>query len=158
MIPILTTSDTFLEKVDVFDFTITDSGSGDGLSTDISRLALHTSGTADFSKMKWILNGADVSNKEGVYNSSANTLAFELLFLQVADGISETYTLSAYFETPRGLTDNTTFGFSIDGDTDVTVYPNKSEMATGQTAITNNTNAKVDVTATKLIFSTQPSN
>lgn len=64
-----TTVDTVGEAVDLFDFTITDGGGGDSLATDVSQIVLHTSGTGDFSKVTWRLNGPDATNVTGTYNS-----------------------------------------------------------------------------------------
>jgi hypothetical protein len=148
------TADTTGEAVNLFDFNITDGG--DGLSTDVSQIVLHTSGTADFSKVTWRLNGANVSNVVGVYNSGANTITFSSLAISVADGTSQTYTLSGYYSTPRELTDNATYILSVDGDTDLIVDSAKTQMGT-TIPVTNGTGTKVDITATKLIFITQPS-
>jgi hypothetical protein len=156
VIELNSTANTLAEKVNVFDFTITDLGTSDGLSTDITKIDINTSGLADFSKMKWLLNGADASDVVGEYNSTADTITFTTS-ISVANDTNETYTLSTYFQNPTGLTDNQMFGLSID-DTGITVDTSKSSMSSGQTAITNSSNAKINIVATKLIFKTQPSN
>ena len=138
MISIPITANSFTQKLDIFDFTITDTGTADGLLTSISELVLETSGTGDFSKMKWILNGNGIYNAVGDYSSSANTLTFSDMTIEVATGSSEEYTLSTFIYDTTGLVDNTTFGFSIDGDSNVTTSGNSS-MASGQSAITNST-------------------
>jgi hypothetical protein len=151
------TADTTGEAVNLFDFTITDGGTSDGLSTDVSQIVLHTSGTADFSKVTWRLNGTNVSKVVGVYDSVTNTLTFSGLTISVANGANETYTLSGYYSTPTGLTDNATYKFSVDGDTDLTLDATKTQMGT-TTAVDNGTGTKVNITATKLRFRIQPSN
>lgn len=157
MISLPSTANTIGEKVNLFDFTIRDMGTSDGLSTDITQVVIHTSGTADFSKVQWLLNGLDANDVVGTYSSDTNTTTFSALSISVADDTNETYILSGYFLNPTGLVDNSSFEFSIDGDTDITTDSSKSGMASTQDAVTNNTNAKVDVTATKLIFKTHPS-
>ena len=159
MIPIPTTADTIGEKIDIFDFKITDGATSDAVSTDITQIVLHTSGNGPFDKVKWLLNGPDTTDVEGTYNSGANTLTFSGLTISVADGGNETYTLSGYFNTPTSLTDNQTFGFSIDPDTagDLTVDAAKTQFQATQDAVSNGENAKVDITATKLMFIQQPS-
>jgi hypothetical protein len=150
MILIPSTADTFAEKVDIFDFTIIDGGTDDGFSTDITQIDLNTSGTADFSKVTWVLNGNDVSDKNGTFNSSSNILSFDNLNISVDDNSSETYKISGYFSNNRSLKDNATFGLSLNGSN---IETNSSKTQFGSTpTITNNENAKVDITATKLYF------
>ena len=157
MIPIPTTANTLAEKVDLFDFKISDTASSDTETTDITQVVISTVGSnADLSKMKFLLNGTNVSNVEGVYNSGANTLTFASLSISVASGANETYTLSTYFQNPTGLTDNETFTFSVT-ESSFTLDTAKSTMASSQ-SVSNGANAKVDITATKLIFTQQPSN
>ena len=155
MILIPSTADTLAEKVDIFDFTISDGGTDDGFSTDIIQIELNTSGTADFSKVAWILNGDDVSDKNGTFNSNSDILSFTDLNISVPDGGSETYKISAYFSNNSGLTDNATFGLSLDG---TNIEANSSKTQFGLTStITNSENAKVDITATQLYFLVLPS-
>ncbi len=155
MISLPSTANTLAQKVNLFDFNISDGGGGDTLSTNVNQIVINTSGTGPFDKVKWLLNGSDVSNIEGNYTS--NKITFSDFNISIADGSSEIYTLSGYFKNPTGLTDNSTFGFSVDGDTDLTLESSKTQMATTST-VTNSTNAKVDINATKLIFKTMPSN
>ena len=71
------------------------------------------------------------------------------------DGLSETYTVYAYFSTSPTSTDGQTFILSVDGDTDLTVGGSGTQMGT-TTAVNNSTGSTMDVVHTKLIFSTQP--
>ena len=155
MIPLPSTANTLAQKVDLFDFTITDTASGDALSTDITQIVINTSGTGSFSKVKWLLNGADATDVEGIYNSGANTITFSGLSISI-DTESKTYTISGYYKDPTGLTDNTTFSLTIT-DTTITTDGTKSTLA-GSQSISNSANAKVDITAAKLIFKILPSN
>ena len=156
-IPLPTTIDTEAEAVNLFDFTITDGGGADGLTTDVTQIVLHTSGTADFTKVTWRLNGANVSDVVGAYDNGAKTLTFSNLAISVASGGSQTYTLTGYYSTPTGLSDNKTYIFSVDGDTDLTLDGAKTQMGT-TTAVDNGTGTKVDVTASKFRFGTLPTN
>ncbi len=155
MISLPSTANTLAQKVNLFDFNISDGGGGDTLSTNVNQIVINTSGTGPFDKVKWLLNGSDVSNIEGNYSS--DKITFSDINISISDGSSEIYTLSGYFKNPTGLIDNSTFGFSVDGDTDLTLESNKTQMAT-TSAVTNSTNAKVDIRATRLIFKIMPSN
>ncbi|MGB5793710.1 hypothetical protein, partial [Poseidonibacter sp.] len=156
MISIPTTVKTLASKVNVFDFKITDLGTGDALSTDIEQIDIAVSGTAvsNASKITWVLNGPNITNKTGAVSN--NTITFSSLSSSISDGGNGTYTLSAYWNNPTGLTDNQTFGLTLT-NLNIGVNTDKSTLASNQ-SVTNNTNAKVDVTATKLIFNIQPSN
>lgn len=144
--------------VDVFDFAITDSGASDGLSTDISQITLNTSGTGDFSKVTWRLSEPHASNVVGVYNSLDQTLRFGGLNISVADGESEIYTVSAYFNNNTGLTEGQTYGLSLNGSSTscLTVSESGSQMATDQAVVSNGSGSAIDVTAAKLTYLTQP--
>jgi hypothetical protein len=155
MIALPSTADTNASRVNLFDFKITDTASGDALTTDITQIVINTSGTGAFDKVKWLLNGPDATDVEGTYSSGANTITFSSLSISVASAANETYTLSGYFQNPTGLTDNAPFTFTI-SDSDITTDGAKSTLA-GSQSVTNGGNAKVDITATKLMFIQQPS-
>ena len=119
-----TTADTVGEAVDVFDFTISDGGGGDGLATTISQIVVNVSGTstdAERSQVTWRLNGPDVSNMTGTYNAGSDTVTFSGLSISIANGGNETYTVNAYYNDNTNLTEDHTFILSVDGDTDLTV-------------------------------------
>ena len=161
MISLPSTVHTLDQKVNLFDFKITDVGTSDNLTTDVTQIVIYLSGSTNHTvrgQIKWILNGTNVSNKEGTYDAGNNSITFSSLGISVPNGGNETYILSAYFSVQSALTDNSTFRFSINGSSDVTVDTTKTKMATGQSPITNSNNAKVDITATKLMFQTEPSN
>ena len=143
--------------VDLFDFTLTDGGGGDGFALGVSKIVIHTSGTGPFSQVTWLLNGPDATNVTGTYSSGTNTITFSGLSVSVADGANETYTLRGYYSTNTGLTEGQTFSFSTDGDTDVTMTNNLgSSMVISSAAVSNAVAAQVGVTATQLTFTTQP--
>jgi len=153
-----TTVDTVGEAADVFDFTISDGGTSDGVAMLISQIVIHVSGTCtdtQRSKITWRLNGPDAGNVTGIYNAGSDTITFSGLSISIADGAAETYTLNAYYNDNTGLTEDRTFILSIDGDNDVTVGALGTQMGTTN-AISNGTGSTVDVTATVLAFTTQP--
>ena len=147
------TADTVLKAVAVFDFTLSDGGTADGVATTISAIKVTTSGT-NISNITWRLNGPGASNVIG-QDVTPGDIKFSGLTISIANGTSEVYTINAYYNDPTGLTDNTNISLSIDGDTDVTVGASGTQMG-ATTPVTGTT--KVDVTATKLQFHTEPSN
>ena len=150
------TATTSATAVDLFDFTLTDGGGGDGLALIASQVVVNTSGTGPFSQVTWLLNGPDASNVSGTYSSTTNKITFSGLSISVADGANETYTLRGYYSTNTNLTDNATFSFSLDGDTDLTTSTLGSSMSISNSAVANATASQVGVTATQLAFTTQP--
>lgn len=151
-----TTADTSGEAVNLMDFTLVDDGS-DGSTMEISQIVVNVSGTSsdsERSKVTWRLNGNDASNVSGSYNSSSDTITFSGLSISVADGGSETYTINGYYNDNTGLSEDHTFILSIDGDTDITSSGGTTMAAT--TPVTNSSGSTVDVTATALVFTTQP--
>ena len=153
-----TTIDSVGEAIDVFDFTLTDAGTADGLAMTVSDIVMNVSGTstdAERSKVTWRLNGNDASNVTGVYNAGNDTVTFSGLSISIADNTSETYTVNAYFNSNTGIVDGHTFGLSIDGDTDVTVGGSGTQMGT-TSAVTNGAGGSFDVVASVMAFTTQP--
>ncbi|MFT6189845.1 MAG: hypothetical protein ACJAZ6_001679, partial [Oleispira sp.] len=156
-VAINTTVDTVGEAINVFDFTLTDGGTTDGLAMTVSQIVVNVSGTSsdtNRANVTWRLNGSDASNATGTYNAGADTITFTGLSISIADGTSEVYTVNAYYNDNTGLTEGLTYILSVDGDTDVTVGAGTQMGATS--AITNSTGSTVDVVATTLAFTTQP--
>jgi len=141
--------------VDLFDFQIADGGTADNQALTLSQIVLHTAGTGPFRQVAFRLHGPDASHVSGTYSRDTNTLTFRDLSLSVADGENETYTVNAYYRDPTSLTERQTFVLSVDGDTDLTVDSGGTQMGT-TTAVTNGTGSPVDITATQLVFTTQP--
>lgn len=157
-VSIPTTVDTIGEAVDLFDFTISDGGTADTLTTDITKIVVNVTGTTndtDRAKVTWRLNGPDATNVTGVYNAGSDTITFSGLSISIADGANETYTVNGYFNDNTGLTEDQTFILSIDGDTDVTVDTSKTTFA-GTSPVTNGSGTTIEVTATTLSVTTQP--
>jgi methionine-rich copper-binding protein CopC len=153
-----TTIDTAGEAVDLFDFTISDGGGGDGLATTISQIVVNVSGTASDTirdQITWRLDGPDVSNVTGTYNASNDTITFTGLSISIADGSSETYTINGYFNDNTNVTEDQTIILSVDGDTDLTVGASGTQFA-ATTAVNNSTGTTIDVVATTLGVTTQP--
>ncbi|MGI2091670.1 Ig-like domain-containing protein [Shewanella oncorhynchi] len=158
-IGLATTIDTVGEAVGVFDFTITDGGTSDGLATTVSQIVVNVSGTstdADRGKITWRLNGLDASNVAGTYSAGSDTITFSGLSISVANGGNETYTVNAYYNDNSALTEDRTILLSVDGDTNLTVGGSGTQMASGQSAITNGSGTTLDVVASQLVFTTQP--
>lgn len=144
--------------VNVFDFTLSDGGGGDGLPLDVNEVVVNVSGTstdAERGQVTWRLNGNDASNVTGSYNAGSDTITFSGLSISVADGASETYTVNAYYNDNTNLTEDHTFVLGIDGDTDLTVGASGTQMGP-TTAVTNASGGTVDIVATELAFTTQP--
>ena len=146
-------ADTVGERVAVFDFSIADGGTADAFALAVSQVVLNTSGTGTFADITWQLDGPDASFVTGTVG--AGTITFSSLSISVADGLSETYTVYAYFSTSPTSTDGQTFILSVDGDTDLTVGGSGTQMGT-TSAVNNSTGSTMDVVHTQLIFSTQP--
>ena len=162
-ITIPSTATASVNAVELFDFAIFDSGSSDGLATIINSLDIHVSGT-DSAKLSYLIANASAGSNQGTdlstsiagtYNSG--TVSFDLSSnnISVADGTTETYVIKAYIGNPTSLTDNSNINISIDGDTDLGVDGSGSAMGS-TSVISNSNNTKIDITATKLIFSTAP--
>ncbi|GGZ13689.1 hypothetical protein GCM10007049_01880 [Echinicola pacifica] len=152
------TADSYEEAVSLFDFTLSDGGTNDDLPlivTDISMVVGGTSTSADRAKITYILSGPDEVKAEGVYDPSHNLLLFRDLKISVADGSSEVYTLQAFYNDNTGLTDGHTLIFNIEENYFIEV--GKYGTQVGEiTALNNGTGTKMEVEASRLVFSTQP--
>jgi len=154
------THDTMGEAVDIFDFTLSDGGTSDGLPMQISQIKVNVSGTstdAERGQVTWRLNGPDASNVTGTYNAGSDVITFSGLNISIADGnaTGETYTINAYYNDNTGLTDNHTFILSVDGDTDLSLSGSGTQVGS-TSAVTNGSGSTIDITATKLVFIQQP--
>ncbi len=157
-IALASTANAAGSAVDVFDFRLLDGATADAFALSITQIVLHTSGTASsaiYNQVVWRLNGPDATNVTGTYSSGGNTIAFSGLSISVSNGGLETYTVNAYYGTNSGLTEGQTFVLSIDGDVDLTLGAG-TLMSGGNGTISNSTGSTVDITATQLVFATQP--
>ena len=141
--------------VSVFDFTLGDGAGTDGKTLTASQVVLHTSGSADFSKVVWALAeaGAGGSDVTGVYDGAAHTLTFSGLAISVANGDSAVYTVKGYYSDNTGLTKDQTYTLSLNNG-DVSAGAAGTGMAANGTAVT--VSDTVGVTATRLVFTTEP--
>ncbi len=142
--------------VDLFDFTITDTGTSDAYPTSISEMIIHVGGTindADLAKISWYLDSntpnTDVNYKLGIFDTSNKTITFATPTLSIDDGTSEILTLKAFYHDATDLSHGSTIELSIDGDTDLTLTAGTQMAATtpvtngSGAAITDNTNPVV---------------
>ncbi|MEO2268176.1 DUF4347 domain-containing protein [Pseudoalteromonas sp. YIC-656] len=153
-----TTADTVGEAVDLFDFTIVDGGTSDGLPMTVSEIILRVAGTTtdtDRSNITWRLNGNDVANVTGTYDTVLDRITFSGLSISIADGTSETYTVNGYYNDNTNVTEDSTFILIVEGDVNLTIGGSGTQMGS-TSALTNSTGGTLDVTATSLVFSTQP--
>jgi len=131
--------------VAVFDFVVTDTGSGDGLATRIRTLTLDTGGSGDFAKVTWLLLGPGIAGTlTGSYDAASHTLAFADAGIAVADGSRAVYTLKAYFADPADAVQGATYRLSIDGDRSVALEDAlSSQMAGVQAPVSNGSGSVV---------------
>ena len=152
------TADLVSEAMDVFDFTLSDGGTSDGLPMDVSEIRVKVSGTstdAERSKIAWRLNGTNVSNVPGTYDAVTDIITFSGLNISVPNNGNETYTINAYYNDNTNLTEDHSIILSVDGDTDLTVGGSGTQMG-ATSAVTNGSGTTIDVVATQMAFTTQP--
>ncbi len=150
--------DTVGEETQLFDFSLNDAGTSDGIATTVTALSIPVSGTSTDSEralVVWTLDGPDASSVAGSYDAGSDVINFASLSISVADNTSETYSISGYFNdnfSSADLVDGSTYILSI-GDTGITEGP-------GSTFTTSSTNSgsgfATNVTATALSFTTEP--
>ncbi len=156
----LTTSSTGLQ---VFDFTFTDNGSGDGLATIIDEIII-TQGSAN-AVADWtnavagaVLNGPGVSDLAGTVSATSITFGSSG-FISVADGSAnaETFTLSIWLKSDlSAVNDNDVLEFAMNY-ANITTQSSGSAFGSGAPE-SGDTNVKIDISATELRFAQQPSN
>ncbi|MDO7084179.1 tandem-95 repeat protein [Pseudocolwellia sp. AS88] len=136
-------ANTDANAVDLFDFTITDGGTGDGTPMVVSHVAVNVAGSisdTDIAKITWHLNSndpnANVDNVIGVYNTNDSTVTFDTPALSIADGSSEILTVNAYYNDPTGLTHGDTLLLNIDGYTNLTLAAG-TEMSSTSSPVNN---------------------
>lgn len=152
--------DTYAEKLDIIDFTLTDAGSGDGLPTIIDTLVIVPGSfntIADWKKsITNIFLYDSVSNTEiaGIVKNNKVLFTHPSL-LAIPDGSSRTFTLSYYLEVDlSSATDNQRFDFRVDYSNFV-VNAAGSLLSSGSFS-TGSTKLKLDIQATTLSFLTEP--
>ncbi|HKK60551.1 MAG TPA: endonuclease, partial [Salinivirga sp.] len=158
---IASTVDADGEEIQVFDFTFTDAGTSDGLTTIIDEIQI-TQGSAN-DVGDWTnaiagayLNGSDVTDLAGTVNSTNITFASNDM-ISITDGGNETYTLKIYLKTDlSGITDNNNLEFALDYN-NITADASGSSFGSGAPE-SGDANVAVDITATQLLFVQQPTN
>jgi len=157
-----TTATSSGTAVSLLDFSVSDLGTSDGVATTISAFTVDVSGTstdAERANMVFLLNGPDASNVQGTYNSATDKITFSSLSLSIADGGTETYTISAYYN-DNAASNDVTDGHTLILSTNASAFTTgsgSSTMASSQANVTTGSGAVVDVTATQLVFSQNPS-
>lgn len=138
--------------VAVFDFTVSDAGSGDALATRIKTLSLDAAGSGDFAQVTWLLSGPGIAAPlAGSYDGAAHKLVFDNAGISVADGASAVYTVKAYFADPAAAVTGSTYQLSLDGQAGVTLEQAlSSQMAGVQTPVTNGSGSVVVTSPTVL--------
>ncbi len=154
-------SDSDTEDVQVFSFTIEDKGSGDNVGTDVYNFRFYPAptNTADWTdniQGVKLNNGTDIplisqSIEDNYINIQTNPVT-------VADGSSETFTLSIYLNTGN-IADNAVLSFMIDADNHNFISDNQtSRFATTVNGGTNIVSADftIEVSAEDIVFAQQP--
>ncbi len=160
---ISSTVDTDAERIQVFDFTLTDVGApGDNLATIIDQIQI-TQGTGN-DVANWTdaiaaakLYGPDLGESTGSELSGtvgATTITFMLNdMISVANGSNETYKLRIYLNTDlSNCNEGDNLVFKLDYS-NITEDINGSQFVSGSPE-SGNTNVGIDIVATKLVFET----
>jgi phosphodiesterase/alkaline phosphatase D-like protein len=153
-VPLPSTADGLANAVYLFDFMLTDGGTADGRELGVSQVVVHATGTGALGQMVFYLDGTDASQVLGLLDDGKIT--FGDLSISVPDGQSETYAVSAYFGDREGLVDGERLMLSVDGDVDLMVVAQGTQMSGSNAVVDNGVGSAVVVTATELVFATQP--
>ncbi len=146
------------EEIAVFDFTFTDAASGDTKATILDQIQI-TQGSAN-AVADWTnaiagayLSGTDLGSAlSGTINATDITFASDDM-ISIADGTNETYTLKIYLKTDlSAISDNDVLEFKLEFN-DITADNAGSSFVSGAPE-SGDANVKVDIEATKLLFTT----
>jgi endonuclease I len=158
---IASTIDAAGEEIMVFDFTFTDAGTSDGLATIIDEIQITQGSANDIPDWTNAIAGAYLSGTDlasdlaGTVNSTNITFAGNDM-ISIADNSNETYTLKIYLRTNlSGITDNDNLEFALNY-TNITTDAAGSSFGLGAPE-SGDANAAVTITATQLLFVSQPS-
>ncbi len=151
---IASTVDTSSEKVDIFDFKVTDAGK-DGWGTKITKIVITRDTTSDTTNgwSNYIAGAYLTDGTNSILGTvSDNALTFGdgvSVIYTVSDSTSKTFFLSIYLKQslPTGA-DNQVLAFEIDPNDDISVHTLGSGFAVGD-SISSST--AIAVTATKFI-------
>lgn len=152
------------EAVEMLQMVITDQGTADGLATKVTKIRVkpHTSNTADWTDhiqgIK-LNDGSDITIGTVVITDTYIDIPITSGNLDIADGGSETVTMSVYLNTSNIL-DESILAFMVDADS----HGFTSDVAGSGFATTfsggdfNSNNFTIGVAATKFSYNQQPSN
>ncbi len=156
--------DTYNERIDISEFSITDMSSGDNLPTIIDTLVVVPGTNNSIEKWRKAIEGAYLYNSgftSLVNNEIVGTVKNNKIYftgknlISIADGSSETYVLRLNLTKNLSCaTDNQQFEFEIKYS-DQKVNPNGSYIDSGNTT-TGSSNLVLDISATELRFISEP--
>lgn len=163
--------DTQGEAVMNFDFAVTDDGGtpgADALATLITNISISQGTGNDFGDWTTILAGAELTDGTNTVTGTvgATTIAFTGLahgagqIGEVADNATKTYTLKVWLSNaPTGVIDNMNLAFKVNRSS-FTADGAGSKFAggAGTDVESGSENNAIDVDATKLVFTTTPTN
>jgi hypothetical protein len=153
--------DTEAEKIEVFDFTLTDLGTTDVLTTIFDQIQI-TKGTGD-DVADWstvidgaYLNGFGLANEVGTIAASTITFSGDD-FVSIANGTDETYTLSIWLKpNMTGIVDGDNLVFNV---SDVSTTEDASGSQLGTYSVESGAaKCAITIVATELRFDQEPSN
>lgn len=153
------------DAVDVFSFVVTDQGTSDGLPTNVTnvRIRPYATNTTDWTDLIQgvVLNdgSSDITIQTTTITDTYIDLAISSGDMSIADGTSATYTLAIYLNTTN-IDDQAIFSCYIDQDatgfTADEYYSTFTADPMPANVISNE--FTIDVTASKLIFNSAPTN
>ncbi|PLX04326.1 MAG: hypothetical protein C0594_09290, partial [Marinilabiliales bacterium] len=154
--------DTDAEAVNVFKFDIDDQGSGDGTATKVTNIRIlpGANNTADWTDhIQGVkLNGGAITIGSPTITDTYIDIPITSGNLDVSDGASSTITMSVYLNTSN-IIDAATLSFMIDASAHGwTADVAGSTFASTFTADVVSNDFVIDVSATQLVYVTQPSN
>ena len=156
-------ADTEGEAVDVFKFKITDAGSGDAKTTIVKQITIkpHASNTADWTDQIQgvkLNDGSDITLNNVTISDTEIILEINSGDLVIDDATSKEITMSIYLNT-SGIVDGDVLQFIIDYDAHgfASDYAGSVFATTFGAADIDGNAMTIDVTATKITYTTEPS-
>ena len=157
-------ADTDSEAVDVFKIDIQDQGSGDGLPTKVTNIRLkpHTTNTADWTDtvQGFVVDDGNNYITPASINITDNyiDIGFNSGDLNVADGSSVTVTFAVYLNTSN-IVDQSVLSFMVDADDHGFTADSSGStfIDTFSLGDFNSNDFTIEVTATEMQFTQQPS-
>ena len=159
---IASTIDSDGEEIMVFDFTFTDAGTADGLSTILDEIQITQGDNNDVADWTNAIAGAYLSGTDLGSDLAGTVAATTITFtsddmISIADGGNETYSLKIYLNTDlSGVSDNDNLEFKLDYS-NITTDGTGSSFGSGAPE-SGDANVAIDIEATQLLFVVQPTN